>query len=73
MSSAFELDSQRSELRLSDQDAKKDGSVEVGEALAAGGRTAVANTQARNRMASRTVDRGRKSSEKRESGYCPSR
>lgn len=54
-SSVFKLDPQRSELRLCDQDAKKDGRIEVGEALAAGGRTAVANKQARNRILSRVV------------------
>lgn len=55
VSSVFKLDPQRSELRLCDQDAKKDGRIEVGEALAAGGRTAVANKQARNRILGRVV------------------
>ena len=55
MSSVFKLDFQRNELRLCDQEARKDGSIEVGEALAAGDRTAVANKQARNRILSRAV------------------
>jgi hypothetical protein len=62
VSFVFKLGFQLSELKLSDQDAKKDGSIEVGEALAAGGRTAVANKQARSRISSRS----RKSSEKSE-------
>ena len=66
MSSVFKFDFQRRELRLSGQDAKKDGSIEVGEALAVGDRTAVANKQAINRISSRTAGRSRESLEKSE-------
>jgi len=56
VSSAFKFGSLRSGLRPSDQEAKNDGRIDAGDALVAGGRrTAVANKQAENHIASRAI------------------
>ena len=62
----FELGFQRSELRFSDQGARKDVSIDVGDALVAGRMAAVANKQAKNRITSRVVGRDRRSSKESE-------
>ena len=57
--SAFKLGFHRSELG---QEAKKDGRIEVGDALAGGGARAVAaSKQAENHIRSRAVARNRRS------------
>ena len=73
MSSAFECGHRR-ELRPSDQEAKSDGSIEVGDALAVGGkRMAVANKQAENHIIDRAVVIVRCGERKAGNGYRSSR
>ena len=66
MSSVFELGIHRSELILSDQDARKDGSIDVGDALVACRTATVANKQAKVRIISRIIGSNRGSLEKSE-------